>query len=65
MTPTEIRARRKALGLSQVQLAAHLNVARSTVIRWEWNQMEVMHGTILELAFEALAWRLRAAPKSP
>ena len=33
--PTEIRAKREALGLTQKALAAHLNIAEATLSRWE------------------------------
>ena len=35
----EIRARRQALDLDQVQLAANLGVSQATVSRWETGQM--------------------------
>jgi len=35
LTPTEIREKRKQLGLTQEQLASHLGVAKETVSRWE------------------------------
>jgi putative zinc finger/helix-turn-helix YgiT family protein len=35
LTPSQIRDRRKQLGLTQEQLAGHLRVAEETVCRWE------------------------------
>lgn len=41
-TPMELRARREALGLSQQQLAAMLNVNPSTLEHWESNQHRIL-----------------------
>lgn len=35
MTPTELKALRQSLGLTQEQLATKLRVQRNTVNRWE------------------------------
>jgi DNA-binding transcriptional regulator YiaG len=35
MTPTDVRALRRALGWTQRQLAAALNVTVTTIARWE------------------------------
>lgn len=41
MTPDELRARRKALRLSQVKLAEALGVTQHTVSRWEEGKMQL------------------------
>lgn len=48
LTPADIRERRKRLGLTQEQLAAHLSVAKETVSRWETG------GQIQQRAFDKL-----------
>lgn len=41
MTPEDLRARRKALGLSQQKLAEALGVTQHTVSRWEEGKMKL------------------------
>jgi predicted transcriptional regulator len=41
VTPEELRARRKALGLSQTKLAEALGVTQHTVSRWEEGKMKL------------------------
>lgn len=41
MTPDELRARRKALGLSQTKLAEALGATQHTVSRWERGKMAI------------------------
>jgi DNA-binding transcriptional regulator YiaG len=41
VTPLELRARRKALGLSQSDLAEALGVTQHTVSRWEEGKMKL------------------------
>lgn len=55
MTAAELRAHRRALGLSQLQLARALGVDHSTVFRWEQGTRAVP--PLLALALEALARR--------
>jgi transcriptional regulator with XRE-family HTH domain len=50
-----IRARREALGLSQSQLAAALDVTKDTISKWERGVLLVRHPRMLALALEALA----------
>lgn len=42
MTPEELRARRKTLGLSQVKLAEALGVTQHTISRWEEGKMRLL-----------------------
>ena len=41
MTPAELRGRRRALGLTQADLAAVLDVSANTVARWERGELRV------------------------
>ena len=41
MTPQELAERRRALGLTQTQLAARLGVDHSTLWRWEHDKQPV------------------------
>lgn len=53
MTGAELKAARKALGLSQRGLAERFGVAQMTI--WRWEQAErIEHGPILALALERL-----------
>ena len=55
MNPVEIVARREALGLSQVQLAALLGVAQNTVSAWERGKRNIPAGVHTDLeSLEAL-----------
>ena len=57
MTPTELKAAREALGLSQNRLAQRLDVSQSTLSRWEAGAMPIEHPAMLRLALERLAQR--------
>lgn len=57
MTPDELRAARKQLGLTQAQLAAELGVHQSTYAKWEAGTFRIAHPEILKLALESLAIR--------
>ncbi|HEV2860966.1 MAG TPA: helix-turn-helix domain-containing protein [Pyrinomonadaceae bacterium] len=59
MEPNELKRRRKALGLSQEQLAVLLDVDEMTVSRWERGVHPIPK--YIELAVEALEWRRREA----
>ena len=61
MTPTDLLAARKALGLTQYAMAERLGIPRNTWARWERGEMSVQHPTILRLA---LLW-IAQATKSP
>jgi len=57
MTGNELKEWRKKYGLTQVELSKHLNVAWSTVARWE---IEVRKTPpLLPLALEAIENRLK------
>jgi transcriptional regulator with XRE-family HTH domain len=54
MTGYELKERREGLGLSQEQLARELEVALSTVARWEQlKEQEIPSSKILKLALES------------
>jgi transcriptional regulator with XRE-family HTH domain len=60
MTGKEFQEKRKALGLTQEQLARELDVALSTVARWEDPEREIRNSTLLEIALgylKAGRWR--------
>ena len=60
MNPVEIVARREALGLSQVQLAALLGVAQNTVSAWERGKRNIPAGVHTDLeSLEALQDELK------
>jgi transcriptional regulator with XRE-family HTH domain len=50
----DLRARRLALGLTQVQLAEKLGLPPNTVARWERQEVEPQHPVMLDLALRAL-----------
>ncbi|MBV9359094.1 MAG: tetratricopeptide repeat protein [Chloroflexi bacterium] len=52
MEPAELRARRRALGLSQAELAATLGVAGNTVARWERGASRIGNPALVLLALE-------------
>lgn len=54
MTPDELRAARKQLGLTQAQLAAELGVHQSTYAKWEAGTFRIAHPEILKLALNAV-----------
>jgi transcriptional regulator with XRE-family HTH domain len=54
MTGEEIRARRKALHLSQTELAAKLGVTLNTVARWERSELTIGSAGAIGLALDAL-----------
>lgn len=49
MTPAEIKALRERFGLTQAELAQKLDVALSTVSRWESGQRKPHRRTIKDL----------------
>lgn len=55
MTPTELRTRRNALGLTQKQLGEAIAIPENTIARWEQGAMPIRHGALLSLALDALA----------
>lgn len=61
MTPTELRTRRLALGLTQQQLGEVLAIPEKTIARWEQGAMPIRHGVLLTLALEALERRTAPA----
>jgi DNA-binding transcriptional regulator YiaG len=57
MTPAELKQRRERLGLTQVQLAALLDVQPTTVSRWETGSKIIGHRGMLDLALQALEYK--------
>jgi transcriptional regulator with XRE-family HTH domain len=58
MTGQELRARRRALGVSQDKLAQFLGLARrETISGWECGRFPILHGGVLSLALDQLAQR--------
>jgi transcriptional regulator with XRE-family HTH domain len=53
MDGTELRARRQALGLSQVELAGRFGVSQTTITRWE-RGVPILHPVILDRAIRDL-----------
>lgn len=49
MTATELRARRKALGVSQAEIAAMLGVARTRIAAWEAGRQPIPLGVDADL----------------
>lgn len=60
----ELRARRKALGLSQARLAAKLHVHTNTVARWERGELVIEHPNMILLALDELARQQAPPPHS-
>jgi len=55
VTPADLRAARRLLGLSQRALAEHLGVPQATISRWESGHHKIEHGRILSMAMFHLA----------
>jgi DNA-binding transcriptional regulator YiaG len=62
MAPTELRARRRALGLTQAGLGAALGVAGNTVARWERGNTPIGNPALVQLGLELLEGNVRAGP---
>jgi transcriptional regulator with XRE-family HTH domain len=54
VTPDELKARRKALGMTQAQLAQRLRTTVTTISRWENAGREPRHPEMLEMALASL-----------
>jgi non-specific serine/threonine protein kinase len=62
LSPTELRARRRRLGLTQAALGAALGVAGNTVARWERGALRIGAPELVRLALERLALERLARP---
>lgn len=60
MTPTELRHRREALGLSKAEMARQLDVTYDAYARWENGEYRIRRPGQLDLALEALERRRMA-----
>lgn len=49
MTPEELRAARRAVGLTQAELARRFGCARYTIQRWEYGQQPIARDAALRL----------------
>src|SRR5215471_14571588 len=54
MTPSELRAERKALGLTQAALASELGVATNTIARWERAEMPIRNPELVRAGIQRL-----------
>ena len=63
MTPEELKARRKQLGLSQSKLAEVLGVTQHTISRWEEGKIRLMAPRSLWLDVEMA--KLKRKPGRP
>jgi transcriptional regulator with XRE-family HTH domain len=63
LTREHLRSRRLALGLLQADLAVLLGVSHDTVSHWERGSRPFP--ALLDLALEALEWRVLASHETP
>jgi transcriptional regulator with XRE-family HTH domain len=59
MHRTEFAARRRALGISQDELAKRLGVATTTVARWERGERPIQHPEMVRFSLQAIYVDLR------
>ncbi len=52
MQPAELLARRRSLGLTQVELAERLGVAANTVARWERGELTIARPQMLKVMLQ-------------
>lgn len=55
MDAEELRRRRRALGISQLELGKRLGEPQQTIARWESGKRRITHPGMLRLALERLA----------
>lgn len=58
MLGTELQMQRMALGLTQQELADHLDAAKNTIARWERGELRIERGAMLRYALSGLALKL-------
>ncbi len=54
MLGTELKSRRRSLGISQDELAKRLGVATNTVARWERGELRIEHPLMLQWALQGI-----------
>lgn len=54
MNGSELRQRRRAMGLSQESLGRLLGISRNTIARWERGEIAIEHGSMLALALDQI-----------
>ncbi len=64
MTGAELRARRKALGLSHGQLALRLGVASNTVARWERNELTIGQPKMVKMSLDQIEREVRPVTRT-
>lgn len=62
MTGVELRARRKALGLSQGRLAKRLGVSSNTVARWERGELTIGRPEMVGMSLDQIAREVSKVP---
>lgn len=62
MSPQELKARRRKLGLTQVQLAGKLGLTRDAIAKMEAGQRPIV--LITEMAIEHLTCKINSGPTS-
>jgi transcriptional regulator with XRE-family HTH domain len=65
VTPEDLRRRRIALGLSQAELGARLDVPQNTISRWEIGRLPIERPSMLDLALRALETEPRRRRRTP
>jgi non-specific serine/threonine protein kinase len=65
LEPAELRARRRALGLTQAQLGAALGLAGNTVGRWERGTARIGNPALVQLALQRLEGNGRVGEDVP
>lgn len=63
-TGTDLRADRRALGMTQAMLASALSVARNTVARWERGEMRMARPAWVRLVMRGLALPIAPAARA-
>lgn len=59
MNGAELREKRRALGMTQKQLAERLDVRENTVARWERGELTIANPAMLTMALRTLKKRTK------